>query len=295
MNHQFVVDKEKCIKCGLCTNDCLTSAITKDEEGYPKMQNPLYCIECQHCFAICPQGAISIMNKNPDNSNEIKNINSDDLLNLIQSRRSVRKYKQVNVSKETISKLKDMLNYCPTGCNNHKLHFSIIDDIEVMDDFRLKTNEKITSLITKKPMEFLLGKLKKFVKYKDAFLAGEDIIFRGAPHLIAVSAPVNAPCPVQDGLIALSYFELYANSLGLGTLWCGFCQTALKMFPELVEYLRVPEGYQPIYVMLFGYSDVKYQRTIQPNPYSYTTIQVQENIETSVMSKVKRFFWNYLR
>ena len=294
MNHQFELNKEKCIKCGLCAKDCFTKALKQNEEGYPTMNDPLKCIECQHCFAICPQGAISIMGKNPENSSEIKNINSDELLSLIQSRRSVREYKQENVSKETIQKLKDMLNYTPTGCNNHKLHFSFIEDIETMDDFRLKVNSKITSLITKKPMEFLLGKLKKFAKYKNAFLNGEDIIFRGAPHLVVVSAPINAPTPTPDGLIALSYFELYANSLGLGTLWCGFCQTALKLFPDLNEYLRIPEGYQPIYVMLFGYSNINYKRTIQPNPYTYTTITAHE-IETSFLDKVKRTFWNFLR
>ena len=68
-----------------------------------------------------------IMDKYPQNSDLIRQINSDDVLNLIQSRRSIRNYKQENVSKDTIQKLKDMLNYVPTGKNNHALHFSFID------------------------------------------------------------------------------------------------------------------------------------------------------------------------
>ena len=115
MNHKFKVDEEKCIKCGLCTKDCLTSAIEQNENGTPIMKNPLNCIECQHCFAICPQGAISIMEKDPQNSNEIKQINPDDILNLIHSRRSIRSYRKENVSKDTIEKLKSMLSFVPTG------------------------------------------------------------------------------------------------------------------------------------------------------------------------------------
>ena len=294
MKHGFTVDENKCVKCGLCSKDCLTGAIIQENNQIPDMKNPLKCIECQHCLSICPTGAISIMGKNPENSYEIKKINSDDVLNLIQSRRSTRLYKRENVQKEIIEKLKNMLNYTPTGCNNHKLHFSFIENIDVMDDFRSKVNKKIISLIDKKPLQFLVKTINKFSKYKDAFLKGEDILFRGAPHLVVVSAPVNAPCPKEDGIIALSYFELYANSLGIGTLWCGFMEEVLKIMPEFCDYLRIPEGYAPIYVMLFGYSDVQYKRTIQPREYSFTTIEKQEN-KLDFISKAKRIFWNFAR
>ena len=81
--------------------------------------------------------------KNPDDSEKVFAQNPDMILNLIQTRRSVRKYKQENVSPETIQKLKDMLKWVPTGCNYHRLHFSFIDDINVMNKFRNHVNEKI--------------------------------------------------------------------------------------------------------------------------------------------------------
>lgn len=294
MNKKFKVDKTKCIKCAQCVKDCVSCALDFDENNEIYMKNPLQCIKCQHCLAICPTGAISILDKNPQNSSEIKQINPDDILNLIQSRRSVRKYKKVNVSKDIIEKLKTMLNYTPTGCNNHNLHFSFIEDIEVMDDFRNKVNAKLISILNKKPFQFLADKLKKFQKYKDLMTQGEDVIFRDAPHLVVVSAPVNSPCPNQDGIIALSYFELYAASLGLGTLWCGFAYYVLKLMGEFCEYLQIPKGYIPIYVMLFGYSDVKYQRTTQPLEYQFTTIEKQD-LDSSIFTKLKRMLWNLSR
>ena len=294
MNHKFEINQEKCTKCSLCIDNCPTKALSKDENEYPIMKNSFACMECQHCLAICPNKAVSIMGKNPEDSSEIKEINSDDILNLIQSRRSIRKYKQINVSKDTIQKLKDMLNYVPTGKNNHKLHFSFIEDIEVMNDFRKKTYSSLINFLNHKPIKFLSEKFKKFIKQKEAILNGEDIIFRTAPHLVVVNAPINSSCPNQDGIIALSYFELYAHSLKLGTCWCGYAHAILKMFPHLCEYLQVPEGYQPIYVMLFGYPDIKYQRTTQPNPYSFTTIEKHE-IESNFLNKFKRILWNFLR
>lgn len=294
MNHNFKVDYEKCIKCQQCIENCPTKALAPDDYNSPKMNKPKNCMLCQHCLAICPAGAISILDKNPDFSAQIHSINPDDILNLIQSRRSVRKYKQENVDKETIKKLKDMLNYVPTGKNNHSLHFSFIEDISVMNDFRSKVNNHIINFFNRKPVKFLSEKFSNLEKMKNAIEKGNDVIFRGAPHLIVACAPINSPCPNQDGVIALSYFELYANSLGLGTCWCGYAHKVIKLFGEFSEYLQVPDGYQPIYAMLFGYKDIEYKRTIQPRAYSFKTIEKQE-LEIDFLTKIKRAFWNFIR
>jgi len=42
---------------------------------------------------------------------------------------------------------------------------------------------------------------------------GVDTLFRNAPHLLVVSAPKEAACPVQDCLIAMSTFELLPKQL----------------------------------------------------------------------------------
>ena len=71
MNHKFEVNYGKCVKCGLCIENCPTKALNYDDYKTPKMEKPKNCMECQHCFAICPVGAISIMGKNPDKSNSL--------------------------------------------------------------------------------------------------------------------------------------------------------------------------------------------------------------------------------
>ena len=68
-----------------------------------------------------------------------------------------------------MTKLKDMLNWVPTGVNNHRLHFSFVDDIEVMEDIREYTNKKIIDLVSK-PIADTLS--KKFERYKKAILNG---------------------------------------------------------------------------------------------------------------------------
>lgn len=285
----ITIDKEKCIRCGLCISDCLSSCIEFDEDNFPKMTAEERCISCQHCLAICPTGALSFNEKHPENSQAV---DYNNILGLIKSRRSVRQYKDEEISEETFSQLKEMLPFIPTGCNSHSLHFSIVEKKSAMDTIRNRVNELLIKTMSYKALAPIVN---KFSKYKDAFINGEDVIFRGAPHMVVVSSPVTAPCATVDPIIALSYFELYAQHLGLGTCWCGFAQVCLKIFPEICEMLEIPSGYKPVYVMLLGVPAVKYQRTIQPEPYKIAEIKEIHEKDSCFFCKAKRLFTNFLR
>lgn len=290
---KFKVDESKCIHCGLCVKDCIAKVYELDENKVPKATGEKRCIGCQHCLAVCPVGAISVFDKNPDECDKVFAQNPDMILNLIQSRRSYRFYKNENVEAEKLQKLKDMLSYSPTGCNVHSLHFSFIDDVEVMNEFRNHVNKKVIDALTKSPIKSV-G--EKFDIYKKLLLKGEDVIFRGAPNMVVVSNPVNAPCANEDPIIALSYFELYAQSMGIGTCWCGLAQSCLMFFPELSKYLQIPDGYQPGYVMLFGPKDINYTRVIQPEKSPVVSAQkIGFSEKMSFLEKTKRYFWNFIR
>lgn len=294
-NPELKIDEEKCIHCGLCMKECPACCIEMGESGVPYMSKDKeeHCIKCQHCLAVCPVGALSILGKNPDDSQPVGNINPDDLLSLIKSRRSIRNYRPVNLDSERMSKLKDMLKWTPTGCNFHDLHFAFVDDIEVMDDIRSKINSRLIKFLGNK---FAGKALEKFASYRDALINGEDVIFRGAPHMVIVSAPLNAPCANVDPMIALSYFDLYAQSLGVGTLWCGFAQMCFKLFPDMCEYIEIPDGYKVSYVMLFGEPDVKYARSTQPEEFKVSSVKLQEEIpEMTLLKQIKRVLTNIIR
>ncbi len=285
----ITIDKEKCVRCGLCISDCLSGCIAFDNDNYPQMVDEARCIACQHCLAICPTGALSFCDKNPENSEPV---DYNDILKLIKSRRSVRQYKEEEISPDTMAKLKEMLPYIPTGCNSHSLHFSIVETKSAMDIIRKRVNELLVKTLSYKAISPLLD---KFSKYKDALIKGEDVIFRGAPHMVVVSSPVTAPCATVDPIIALSYFELYAQHLGVGTCWCGFAQVCLKFFPEICEMLEIPSGYKPVYVMLFGTPKIKYQRTTQPEAYKIAEIKEIHEKDSCFFCKAKRLITNFLR
>ena len=89
-----------------------------------------------------------------------------------------------------------------------------------------------------------------------------DIIFRGAPHALIVSAPLNTPCPAQDVILALAYFDLLAQSARLGTVWWGMLKMVLETLPELKPLIGLPAGHV-YYAMLFGSPAIRFRRTVQ--------------------------------
>ena len=268
MEKKISVDKTKCIHCGLCVKDCMSYALQMGP-----LQMPEYtgcgqdrCLSCQHCMSICPTGALSFGGLNPANSEEVGYGNSDELLRLIKSRRSVREYKDIDVPAEKLYKIKKMLAYPPTGGNEECLHFSIVGSKAKMDEIRKLSYDRIMESCDFAP-------IYKFLR--EIFNSGEDIIYRGASSMVVVCVneeKVVPGCETKDPVIALSYLELYAQSLGLGTLWNDLAVKVVNQIDELATLLKIPEGYTIGYVMLLGIPDVKYKRTVQKETHNVTIL-----------------------
>lgn len=289
------IDKSKCVQCGMCVKDCSCAVLELDKTtNFPKVAEggELRCMKCQHCFSICPTGALSILGKNPEKSELPQKNYPEDILNLIKSRKSIRQLKAENISKEDFEKLKEMLPWIPTGCNDHRLLFTFIDDIDLMNNFKNLTYQKLKELYSKNPYP---KEAMKLLRLKDAFLAGNDVIFRNAPHAVIVSSPDDAPCAETDPVIALSYFELYANALGLATVWCGLMTYTLKVFPDLVKELKIPQNYKPVYCMLFGKPAVSYKRITQPEKYRIMTYGKTLEKFYAFLKKIKTSVINFVK
>ena len=181
-------------------------------------------------------------------------------------RRSCRNFKEENIDKERMEKLKDILNWVPTGVNYRGLHFTFVENKETMDDIRSKLLDFL-----KEYAKSHIGDKLSYI-YEESVKSGKNAVLRNAPHMIVVSVDEHSPCKEIDPIIALSYFELYAQSLGLGTLWCGLGYWTIPLCQNIVDMFNIPENHEIAYVMLFGNPDVHYARSIQPQKYDITSI-----------------------
>jgi nitroreductase/NAD-dependent dihydropyrimidine dehydrogenase PreA subunit len=258
----FFVDETLCVQCGECAADCPVSIIDMDA-GLPRIleHRQTHCLQCQHCLAVCPTAALSILGKSPAQSDAVLPPTPDALENLIKSRRSVRRFLPQAVEHSVLSRLMDVVAYAPTGKNQRPVRFTLVDDPQVMEKIRVRAMEGIRKAVTG---DSLPDGMEFFAKLLAAYDQGKDIIFRRAPHMIIASASKDAASPEADPFIALSHFELMAQSLGLGTVWCGFARWALQsVVPELGRSLGIPADHRSMYAMMFGHPAVRYVRTVQ--------------------------------
>lgn len=260
----FSVNEDLCVQCGLCAQDCFFDLIKLD--GYPQINKEESCIKCQHCLAICPTGALSILGNSPEDSIKLKgNLpEPEHMETLIKGRRSVRKYKPEGLEPEEIQKLMDIAWHAPTGVNSQNVHITLMDDPEDVKAFSDYIFRRLDVAIKDGTMPET--PINHYIEWAQQLKesSGEDILFRGAPHFMLVSAPKNTPCPTANTHIFLSYFELMAQSMNIGTLWNGFLKSIIELvFPELREKLGIPEDHEIGYAMIFGKPAVRYQRTVE--------------------------------
>jgi len=266
------VDREKCVKCGACVRDCIVEILKPGADGFPAVAPELerYCLNCQHCLAVCPRGAVTCHGVTPEQCPAPGVLpEPEPMFNLLRQRRSIRQFKDENLPPEVLGKLKDSLAWAPTGCNDHRLFFTVVEDKAEMAFFREETSRMLKFLIRSGIMRLVYPNYKRYLQ---EILNGKDVVFRNAPHLIAAATPKDAPCREVDPWIALSYFDLFAQTFGVGTCWCGFGVYAFRWNARLRKRLQLPRGYKVGAVMLFGPSAVSYPRATKPEPFNIRKI-----------------------
>ena len=268
MKRTIEIDETKCIHCGLCLKDCMMGCLEFGEGKVPRYAEggSERCVGCQHCMAVCPRGALSFCGNDPDKCAKSGTCDADALLTLIKSRRSVRFFRDESLDEATLDKLKEMLAYPPTGGNAPSLVFSLVGTKEKMREIIDATYRAVEANIDKSPILKFCADQRK---------AGNDIIFRHAPSMaVAAVNPktVVAGCEMADPIIALSYLELYAHSLGLGALWDDLAATVAAQIPAVSSLFGIPEGCNVGFVLLLGKPAVRYPRTVQRKSCNVTVI-----------------------
>jgi len=264
----FTVNRQTCTRCGQCVADCPARIIAM-EEGVPTIAadkgSPVS--RGQHGLSGARAGAVSILGVRPAGSRPLNgNLpDPDKLETLIKGRRSVRRYLPENLEPELLQRLLDVAWHAPTGMNSRDVLFTVVDDRAKLAELRDRVMSGLGRLVREERLPEGMEFFADFVRLWEE--KGVDILFREAPHLLIASAPVQSASPVPDCLIALSYFELFAQSMGVGTVWNGLTKWAVNdLLPETRQSLGIPDDHAIGYVMSFGRPAFRYHRTVQHGP-----------------------------
>lgn len=260
----MIVDKDKCITCGLCIKDCFAGDIEiVEDKALIKNEK---CFKCGHCVAVCPQNAVSTDEYNMDEVKEYKKdefrIDADNLLNFIKFRRSTRHFTNHVVEVEKLKTIIEAGKFTQTASNAQNVSYVVVKD---------KVNElkEITLATLSTTGKYILDNLneenEKFKHYAQMWIdmyegykkdPKFDRLFFNAPAVILVvsDSEVNAS-------LASSNMELMTNALGLGTFFSGFLVNAAKRNPEIKKLIGLDENHNIVTCMVIGYPNIKYART----------------------------------
>jgi Nitroreductase len=222
------------------------------------------CIFCGHCVAICPREAIDNIKtplSNQISSKKFPKLSPEEAENFLRSRRSIRSYKKTPVPREKLIDLVNIAHFAPSGHNLQGISYVIIDDRKILD--------KAVKIVIE---EFEKANVSStFTKpYRED---GIDTILRGASSLILATADSNFPRGRENSIFSLTYLELYAQALGLGSCWAGmFERIAMKDNSPLIKLFNINSNKKITGAVMVGYPKYTYQRLVDRNPLEFTFI-----------------------
>jgi nitroreductase len=163
---------------------------------------------------------------------------------LLQNRRSVRDYKDSQVSTDVLKEMIADGIKAPNASNRQQWKFVIVNSKEMMKRISDASKAVIIAGIEANPNSPMQGYLET--------LKNENFnVFYNAPALVCIIGKIKQPTVSIDCALAASYLMLSAASKGLGTCWVA--QGAEARDPELLAELGIPEGYRIWAPIIVGY------------------------------------------
>lgn len=264
----LVIDQERCKRDGICVKECPAQVIAMaDKDAFPSEIEDAeeFCINCGHCVAVCPHGALTLLTMPLDACPPLQK----DLLpgpeamrRLLLARRSIRQYKKTPVPHDLLADLIDTARYAPTGANKQQVHWTVFEGPAELKRLAAMVVDFSRQNLPGVADEDMVRRIRRLIT---AWENGKDPILRGAPNLVLVHSPADLPFAEADCVIALTYLELYAYAKGLGTCWGGYFTAAANFYAPLTEALRLPAGHLCYGTVMLGYPKCGYERIPERN------------------------------
>lgn len=242
---QVIIDTEKCIGCGICRKVCAAHNLEiKDKKAITIMNS---CILCGQCSAVCPKKAIWVVGCGDDQVEKTGefHLNPDDVLNTIRFRRSIRNFKETEISKDIIEQILEAGRLTHTAKNMQDISFVVLDKEK-------KRIEKIAVKVFRaiKPIADLFSPMARNNKINDSFF------FFNAPIVIVILAKDKT-----NGILAAQNMEYAAEANGLGVLYSGYFTMAANASRKIKKAIRIPSGKKVAMTLVLGYPNVKFLRS----------------------------------
>ncbi|MFX1569255.1 MAG: nitroreductase family protein [Promethearchaeota archaeon] len=278
-NSKVIIDIDSCTKCKACADECYFYYFESDNLRFREEMEE-YCIECGKCVAVCPVNAIRLKSHEDETLKAIPSKNNlpsfDSLTNLFITRRSRRQFKDKPVPKELIEKILEFAaKYSPTGHNQENVHFTVVQDREILKNLSEECTNQVTNLVktfedpqARKTLEttFPPAMIKKIEDVLPSFkrnlkrIQSGMEVWRWNTEIIIIHTPKDALTPIENCSLAACHIMLAAETLGLGTCSLGYITAFFNEFRPVGKIVKLPLKHIAGYTLAIGYPKAHYYR-----------------------------------
>ena len=134
-------------------------------------------------------------------------------LEAIFTRRSTRKYKEIDLDTELLEKVIEAGRYAPSGSNSQSTHLIVITDKQVLSELAELVKQEFAKM---EATEDTYVSLRNSI---NAAKTGNYMFCYGAPVLIVTANRKGYGNAIADSACALENMMIAANALDLGSCW----------------------------------------------------------------------------
>ena len=268
------VDHSLCKECGICLFECPHH---KNKKGHKHVDHEYeFCDRCLHCYAVCPEQAISV-----DGGRyvpERRSLEPNTLMNHFMYRRSYRRFREKPLPKNVINQLITASSYIPSGGNDHRMDVTVLTSREkrsqllscIYDYYR-----HILKLLKNPVLRFVAKRIgdpkvkatlndpfnyKKIVYAIEQMDSADDAVFYHAPAVFFFHTDRIMPTAKEDCILAAYNLVFLTETLGLGSCFVSLSQQAVTNDKKCKRILSIPETHRVEAVVVVGYPIRMYQR-----------------------------------
>lgn len=162
---------------------------------------------------------------------------------VIQTRRAVRMYTDVEPAPEIVDRLLEAAILAPSAMNRQPWSFAVMPGLHRVDAY----GDRAKSWVLEH-----LPETKEMTALRPRLQGLEYHLFHHAPMLLLVMAKSEEQQDVEDCCLAAQNLMLAARDEGLGTCWIGLARPWLNL-PEIKAELGLPAAFHVVAPIVVGY------------------------------------------